>query len=123
MKILIDISGADRGMLIPITAAADLVNKIDEKIVLVGIKEDIIESLKKLKKLELLEKFEILECKEYITNNEEPAFAIKNKKESNLVVAFNYMRENEDVVLISASSTGGLMAGSLLKLRKNKRNT
>lgn len=120
MKILIDVSGADKGISIPIIAVANIVDKIKEKIVLVGIKEDIYNAFKDIKKENLINKFEILECSEYITNNDEPAFAIKNKKQSNLVVAFDYMKENKDTVLISASSTGALMAGSLLKLGRIK---
>lgn len=120
MKILIDISGADNGIEIPINAAVNLVDKLQEKIVLVGKIDDIKSVLNSTGKSEYLNKFEILECDEYITNNDEPALAIKNKKKSNLVVAFEYMRENDDTILISASNTGALMAGGLLKLGRIK---
>lgn len=121
MKILLDISGADKGFEIVINAAITVVDKIKSTIVLVGKKQDIYNIFKKLKKEEYINKFEILECIEYISNNEEPAFAIKNKKESNLVKAFDYMKMNNETALISASSTGALMAGGLLKLgRINK---
>lgn len=120
MKILIDISGSDNGFSMPIKAAITMVNKIEEKIVLVGKKDDIIKEFKEQKKQDLLNKFEILECQEYISNSDEPAFAIKNKKQSNIVVAYNYMKENDEVVLISASSTGALMAGALLKVGRIK---
>lgn len=120
MKILIDIAGADKGLELPILAAASMVDKIDEKIVLVGKIEDIKSVLNKNNIGNYLNKFEILDCKEYITNNDEPALAIKNKKESNLVIAFEYLKQNEDVVFISASNTGALMAGGLLKLGRIK---
>ncbi len=120
MKILIDISGADKGIEIPIVAAVNLVDKIEEKIVLVGKIEDIKSVLNKINKKDYIDKFEILECFEYITNYDEPAFAIKNKKTSNLVMAFEYMKENENTVFISASNTGALMAGGLLKLGRIK---
>ena len=113
MKILVDISGADKGISTPIKAALKSVNKIESKIVLVGRMDDI-KSV--ITKKDDLEKLEILECEDYITNQDEPVNAIKNKKKSNLVVAFNYMKENEDTVLISSSNTGALMAGALLKL-------
>ncbi|MBR1884643.1 MAG: phosphate acyltransferase PlsX [Clostridia bacterium] len=116
MKILLDIAGADKGLSVPINAAVNIIDKIGCSICLVGKKEDIVLELKKLKKEEYLDKFEIIECTEYITNNDEPALAIKHKKESNLVKAFDYLKNNEDVVFISASNTGALMAGALLKV-------
>lgn len=116
MKILIDIAGADGGIELPIVAAVNLVDKIEEKIVLVGKTDDIKATLNKINKQAYLEKFELLDCTEYITNNDEPAKAIKNKKTSNLVVAFEYLKANNDTILISASNTGALMAGGLLKL-------
>jgi len=120
MKILIDIAGADKGIELPIFAAAKMVDKIDEDIVLVGKTEDIKNVLHNNNMKDYLDKFEILDCTEYITNNDEPAFAIKNKKTSNLVVAFEYLKKNDDSILISASNTGALMAGGLLKLGRIK---
>lgn len=120
MKILIDIAGADKGIELPIFAAAKMVDKIDEDIVLVGKTEDIKNVLTSNNMEDYLDKFEILDCSEYITNNDEPSLAIKNKKTSNLVVAFEYLKKNEDSILISASNTGALMAGGLLKLGRIK---
>ena len=116
MKILIDIAGADNGTQLPILAALNMLGKIEEKIVLVGKTEDIKLVFKNNNKEEYINKFEILDCTEYITNYDEPALSIKTKKTSNLVVAFEYMRENENTIFISASNTGALMAGCLLKI-------
>ncbi|MDD2376300.1 MAG: phosphate acyltransferase PlsX [Clostridia bacterium] len=116
MKILIDIAGADKGIELPIIAAVNMVDKIEGKIILVGKTDDIKLVLNKINKDDYISKFEILDCTEYITNYDEPAFAIKNKKTSNLVIAFEYMRENDNTIFVSASNTGALMAGGLLKL-------
>ena len=120
MKILIDIAGADNGIELPIFAALNMIDKIEEKIVLVGKTDDIKLVLKNNNKENYINKFEILDCSEYITNYDEPALSIKNKKTSNLVVAFEYMRENDNTIFISASNTGALMAGGLLKLGRIK---
>lgn len=116
MKILLDIAGADKGISASITAAVNVVDKIGIPICLVGKKEDVQNELKKMKKEDYLGRFEILECTEYITNNDSPVQAIKTKKGSNIVTAYNYMKENKDTVFISASNTGAVMAGALLKL-------
>ena len=121
MKIILDIAGADKGINIVLNAAINMVDKVNSKIVLVGKKKDIEEGFMMLNKISYLDKFEVIECLEYISNNDEPAFAIKNKKESNLVKAFDYMKNEEEIAFISASSTGALMAGALLKVgRINK---
>lgn len=120
MKILLDISGADKGLLVPINAAVNVVDHIGVPICLVGKKEDIQNELRKIGKEEYLVRFEILDCMEYITNDDAPVDAIKTKKESNLVAAFNYMKEEEKIVFISSSNTGAVMAGALLKLGRIK---
>ena len=121
MKIILDIAGADKGINIVLNAAINMIDKVESQIILVGIKEDIEKGFKKLNKTDYINKFEIIECTEYITNNDEPAFAIKNKKNSNLVKAFDYMKNEEEIAFVSASSTGALMAGALLKVgRINK---
>jgi glycerol-3-phosphate acyltransferase PlsX len=119
-KILIDISGTDNGISLPIIAALNMVDKIKAKIILVGKNEDIKSIMRNCGRKDCFEKIEILECGEYITNYDDPVFAIKNKKMSNLVVALEYIRENDNTILISASNTGALMAGALLKVGRIK---
>lgn len=53
----------------------------------------------------------ILDAKEIITNEEEPAFAIRRKKDSSIVVAFNNLNEYD--AFISCGSTGALLAGGM----------
>ncbi len=119
MKILIDVFGSDDDISAPIIATCNMIDKIDSEIILVGKKDDIVSVIEKKyknKSKEIIKKIQILECKDYITNNEEPAWAIKNKKESSIVVAYNYMKTNDNTVFISAGSTGAVMAGALLKI-------
>lgn len=119
MEILVDVFGSDDDISAPIIAACNMASSIKSKITLVGKKEDIVNVIKKEYKNSfnnLIEEISILESKEYITNNEEPAWAIKNKKESSIVVAYDYMKTKQDTVFISAGSTGAIMAGALLKI-------
>lgn len=51
---------------------------------------------------------------EVITNHDKPTEAIKHKKDSSLVVGLNKIKDKSGQVLISAGSTGALLAGSLL---------
>lgn len=119
MEILVDVFGTDDDISVPIVATCNMVNKIKEKLILVGKKQDIISAIKKIykkKSEELLEKIEILNAEDYITNNDEPVWGIKNKKDSSIVVAYDYMKTHENTVFLSAGNTGAIMAGALLKL-------
>lgn len=55
---------------------------------------------------------------EVITNDDTPTKAIKQKKDSSLVVGFNMVKQKEVDVLISAGSSGALLTGSVLILKR-----
>ena len=121
MEILIDVFGSDDDIYVPIYAVCNMIDKVNAKFVLVGKKADIRSCIIKRygsNSNMYLRRIAIIDCKDYITNNEEPAWAIKNKKESSIVKAYDYMKTKENVVFISAGSTGALMAGALLKLKR-----
>lgn len=122
MEILVDINGSDNGIEPAILGSIKAVDNVKANIKLVGDEEKILEVISKScneeKKKEILEKISILDAKDVITNSDEPAFAIKNKKESSIVKAYDYMKENEETLFLSAGSTGAIMAGGLLKLRR-----
>ena len=44
----------------------------------------------------ILKNISILDAKDAITNFDDPAFAIKHKKESSIVKAYDYMKEKEN---------------------------
>lgn len=121
MEILIDVYGTDDGILVPIYAACEMMDQIDSKLILVGKRADIrgciIQKYGSNSNM-YLRRIGIIDCEDYITNNEEPAWAIKNKKESSIVKAYDYMKTHDDLVYISAGSTGALMAGALLKVKR-----
>ncbi|MDD4839457.1 MAG: phosphate acyltransferase PlsX [Clostridia bacterium] len=63
----------------------------------------------------------VVDAKEVITNEESPTMAIKTKKDSSLVKAFDFMTENEDALaLVSAGSTGAVLTGAFMKLGRIK---
>jgi len=60
----------------------------------------------------------IKHASEVITNNDHPTKAIQRKKDSSMVVGFNMIKEKQGDVFISAGSSGALLAGSVLILRR-----
>lgn len=64
--------------------------------------------------------FSIIDAREVIENEESPTAAIRKKKDSSLVKAFEILREERDSVFISAGSTGAVLTGALLKVGRIK---
>ena len=121
MEILVDINGSDNGIDEAIRAVIAMKDKVKPRVTLVGDEEKIINFVKEEylgKAPEIIKSLSILDAKDVITNFDDPAFAIKNKKESSIVKAYDYMKEKDDTVFVSAGSTGAVMAGGLLKLRR-----
>ena len=64
-----------------------------------------------------LSRIEILDANEIISCEEAPVEAIRGKKDSSLVVAFDYLKANPDCFgLVSAGSTGAVLTGAFVKL-------
>ncbi len=53
---------------------------------------------------------------EIITNEDKPVHAVRNKKDSSIVMSLNLLREGEVDAFISAGNTGALLAGSLFNV-------
>ena len=67
------------------------------------------------------ERIEIVDAKDVITNDDSPTLAIRQKKNSSLVRAFDLLKENDDIVgLVSAGSTGAILTGSIMKIGRIK---
>ena len=63
---------------------------------------------------------EVIDATEVITNDEAPAMAVRRKKDSTIVKALNLIKSGDADALISAGSTGALLAGGLVTLGRIK---
>ena len=120
MKIVIDAFGGDNAPLCVIDGTIMALDKFkDLHVVLTGDKEILTEKLKN-KKYDK-SRIEIIHAPEVITNDDVPTDAIRHKKNSSLVVALDYLKNNEDCKgLISAGSTGAVLTGGFLKIGRMK---
>lgn len=108
--------GGDHAPLEVVKGALDGVKEYDIDVVLVG-KEDIIKN--ELKKYDYpSEKIQILNAVDVITNDDDPAIAIRRKKESSMVVGLKALSEGLGDGFISAGSTGALLAGGLFIVKR-----
>ena len=120
IKIIIDAFGGDFAPVEVVKGAVLAVNENEKiQVVLSGKKDQLTEELAKCKYNE--KQISILEANDVIDNNESPTMAIKTKKDSSLVRAFDMAKEDEKVVgVISAGSTGAVLTGGFLKLGRIK---
>lgn len=111
MKIAIDAMGGDKSVSMTIKGSVDAIKEFNVNIILVG-KSELIK--KELEKYDYdKNKIDIINADEIIENNEKPVVAIRRKKESSLVKALNLVKEKKADAIVSAGSTGALLAGGL----------
>lgn len=117
MKVVVDAFGGDNAPLEIIEGVILALNKHKNlEVVLCGDREKIEEILNGRN-----ERIEIVDAKEVISNSEHPTEAIRQKKDSSLVKAYDVLKERDDVVgLVSAGSTGAVLAGAIMKIGRIK---
>lgn len=108
MKILIDTFGADNGPKVLVDGAILALKEKDFIPVFVGNEEEIEKLIDGR-----ISKYEIINTDEYISNDEDPVRAIRRKKNSSLVLAYNKLKEEGYDGLLSAGSTGAILAGGI----------
>ena len=112
MKIIVDAMGGDNAPMAPVEASVRAVKELDVEIVLVG-KKEIVE--KELSAYDYPnDKISIANADEVITNHEEPAKAVRSKKNASVVVAANMLKKSEGDAMLSMGNTGALLASGLL---------
>lgn len=112
MRIIIDAMGGDNAPGAQIDGAVRAVNKLGVDIVFVGREEVIREELKKYEYPD--DKVSVVNADEVITNHEEPAKAVRSKKNSSIVVAAGMLKNGEADALLACGNTGAILAAGLL---------
>lgn len=116
MKIIVDAMGGDNAPSEIVKGVIDAVKEYDIEVILVGLEDSINKELKKYNYPE--EKVEVLNADQIITNEDDPAVAIRRKKDSSIVVAARALSEGKADGLISAGSTGALLATGLFIVKR-----
>ena len=120
MKVIVDAFGGDNAPVEIVKGAISAVNNINDiTVVLTGDKDKIQEVLSQENYSG--DRIEIIHAPEIITNNESPTMAIKQKKDSSLVVALDTLKNDpEAIACVSAGSTGAVLAGGLFRVGRIK---
>ncbi len=117
--ICVDAMGGDFAPVVTTKGVVKALNKNNNiEVILVG-REDLI--LANLNGLEYdKSRLKIVNATEIIENEDSPVKAIKEKKDSSMIVGLNIVKNNEAEAFVSAGSTGALLAGSTTILGRIK---
>ncbi|MBE3102417.1 MAG: phosphate acyltransferase PlsX [Firmicutes bacterium] len=118
MRIIVDAMGGDNAPHEIVKGSLEAVLEYNIDITLIGDRDRLEYELKSLNAP--MEHFEIIHTTQVITMEDSPVMAIKKKSESSMVKGFELVRQDPNSVLISAGSTGALVAGGLLKVGRIK---
>ena len=124
MTILLDAMGGDNAPDAVIKGAVRAAKEIESEICLIG-KEDVINSkvkefYGKEKLQDISPKLKIRNATEEISMEDTPTVAIRQKKDSSMVVGFKMLKEDEGDVFISAGNSGALLTGATLLVGRIK---
>lgn len=124
MVILLDAMGGDNAPDEVIKGAVKAVGQVESEILLIG-NEDIINA--RVKELyskdniaDISNRLKIHNTTETIEMEDVPTVAIKQKKDSSMVVGFKLLKEGKGDVFISAGNSGALLAGATLLVGRIK---
>ncbi|GHV27851.1 phosphate acyltransferase [Clostridia bacterium] len=114
--IAIDAMGGDNAPQATVLGTLRAVEKRDDIVcILIGKREEIEPHLGDKR---AHERIRVIDAREVITNHESPVMALRKKPDASLSVALKMVRDGEASALVSAGSTGAVMAGALFRLER-----
>ena len=112
MKIIIDAMGGDNAPREIIKGALRAKHELGIDLILVGQEEAIRASLP------AGEDVEIVDAREIITMEDDPSTATRRKKDSSMAVSLRLLKEGAGDAVVSAGSTGALLTGATLTVKR-----
>ena len=120
MKIILDAMGGDHAPEAPVLGALQAVKDFGAQITLVGKVEAILEVMRSHGISDLPAGLEIANAEDVVDMHDDPARVIQKKKDSSMVVALKLLAEGQGDACISAGSTGALLTGATLIVKRVK---
>ena len=114
MRVIVDAMGGDNAPLAPIMGAMRAHKELGVDITFVGDEERIKEILNEESG------YEIVHTTEVITMEDDPSTATRRKKDSSMAVALKMLADGKGDAVVSAGSTGALLTGATLTVKRIK---
>ena len=120
MKIILDAMGGDHAPEAPVLGAVQAARDFGAQITLVGKGEQILEVMRKNGIQDLPEGMEIANAEDVVDMHDDPASIVHKRKNSSMVVGLKMLAEGQGDACISAGSTGALLTGATLIVKRVK---
>ena len=118
MKIIVDAMGGDNAPAEIVKGALQAQKEFGIDLLLVGQPEAIQRCLKAEDIKKLPEGVEIVPAQDVISNEDDPAVAVRYKKDASMSVALRLLKEGAGDAMVSAGSTGALLSGATLVVKR-----
>lgn len=115
MRIIVDAMGGDNAPQAPVLGALRAKKELGVEVTLVGRREEL---EKVLFKAGGVGEAEIVDAREIVTMDDDPSTATRRKKDSSMTVALNLLRDGRGDAVVSAGSTGALLTGATLIVKR-----
>jgi len=120
MKIILDAMGGDHAPEAPVLGAVQAAKDFGAHITLVGQGDKILEVLRSNGIADLPAGLEIANADDVVDMHDDPASIIHKRKNSSMVIALKMLAEDRGDACISAGSTGALLTGATLIVKRVK---
>ncbi len=120
MRVIVDAMGGDHAPFAPVMGAVDAAKDFDAKITLIGREEQIRSVLKENGIQEVPEGITVVHAEEIVDMHDDPANVVRKKKDSSMIAGLRMLSEDEGDAFISAGSTGALLSGATLVVKRVK---
>ena len=114
MRIIIDAMGGDNAPEEIVKGAVRAKRELGVDVTLVGIEERVRECLA----AEGCNDIDVVNATEVVTMEDDPSTATRRKKDSSMAVALNLLRDGAGDAVVSAGSTGALLTGATLTVKR-----
>lgn len=114
MKVIVDAMGGDNAPEAIVRGSLYARDRLGTELVLVGQKEEIERCLGDADRKGI----EIRDAREIVTMHDDPSTATRRKKDSSMTVALTMLKNGEGDAVVSAGSTGALLTGATLTVKR-----
>ena len=120
MKIILDAMGGDNAPQATVLGAVAAAKDFGADITLVGRENEILQVLKDNGMTELPKGISIFHAVDVVDMHDDPAAVVRKRKDSSMVVGLKMLSQGEGDAFISAGSTGALLTGATLVVKRVK---
>ena len=114
MRIIVDAMGGDKAPAEIVKGAVRAQRELGVDITLVGRAEEVEDCLAR----ESASNVRVVDAREVVTMEDDPSTATRRKKDSSMAVALRLLKDGEGDAVVSAGSTGALLTGATLIVKR-----